>query len=96
MVVVSREEKNCIYQFSVGHIQEVRSQCFQLARQELDMLIFGQLFAHADNSETTSTEWRHTPTRRSQMRCSYYNQGQCICMQMFLCCCCCFHTIGLK
>ena len=84
--------KNCIHQFSVKYIQDIRSQCFQLSRQELDMLLFGQLLANADKTEITCTEWRHSPHVRSRMSCSYRHQGKSICLRTLLF----IHTTGIK
>ena len=86
------ERKNCIHQFSVKYIQDIRSQCFQLSRQELDILLFGQLLANADKTEITCTEWRHSPHVRSRMSCSYRHQGKSICLRTLLF----IHTTGIK
>ena len=86
------EGKNCIQQFSPAHVSDVRLQCLQLTRGELDMLIFGHLLAHADNSETTTAEQRHPPRKCSRMYLSYYHHGKPICMKTFLF----MHTVGIK
>ena len=67
------EGMNCIQQFSPA---DVRLQCLQLTRGELDMLIFGHLLTHADNSKTTTAEQRHPPSKRSRMYLSYYHHGK--------------------
>ena len=84
--------KNCIHQFSQAHVSDVRLQCFQLTHQEQDMMVFGQLLAHADNSEATTAEQRHPSRKRSRMHSFYYHQGKPICLKTFLF----MHTIGMK
>ena len=60
-----------IQQFSPAHLSDVRLQCLQLTRREIDMMIFGYLLAHADNSETTTAEQRQCPRKHSRMYLSY-------------------------
>ena len=83
------EGKNCIEQFSPAHVSDVQ---LQLTHGELDMLNFGHLLAHADNSEKTTAEQRHPPRKRSRMYLSYYHHGKPICMKTFLF----MHTVGIK
>ncbi len=84
--------QNCVQQFSASVVQEFRSQCQQLSRNELDMILIGQLEAFGDNSDNTSTEWRHSPTQRSRIHCSYHHKGKIVCLKMFLF----LHDVGMK
>ena len=82
----------CVRQFTGSIIQESRSQCQQLSRGELDMLLMGQLVAIGNISDITSTAWRHTPTPRTRVHYSYHHQGKIICLKTFLF----LHGIGIK
>lgn len=88
-VIVENLEEITAYINFLLSVQNDRSQCFQLTRKELDMLIF---LLMSDYSETTSTEWRHTPSMWSRIHCSFYHQGKSICIRTFLF----LHTIGIK
>lgn len=72
--------KNCIQQFSVSHIKEVRMHCQELSHGELDLLILGQLLAFMNNSDTVSVESRHSATARVRPYCSYHHQGKLVCL----------------
>ena len=84
--------QNCIRQCARSDIQESRSQCQQLSRGELDMLIMGKLVAFGNTGDNTSIEWRHAPTPRTRIHYSYHHQGKSICLKTFLF----LHSIGIK
>ncbi len=84
--------KDCVLQFSASHVQECRSQCQQISRLELDMLLIGQLLAFGDISSGVSTESRHSPSPRVRIHYSYHHKGKSICLKTFLF----LHGIGIK
>ena len=83
---------DCIQQFFVGHIKEVRMHCQELSHGELDLLILGQLLPFTNNSDTVSIESRHSTTARVRQYCSYHHQGKPVCLRTFLF----LHSIGSK
>ncbi len=84
--------KNCVKQFSVSHIQEIRMQCQELSRSELDLVILGQFLALMNNHDTVSVESHHRATPRVRPYLAYHHQGKPICLQTFLF----LHCIGSK
>ncbi len=84
--------KDCVKQFSISHIQEIRMQCQELSRSELDLVILGQFQALMNNHDTVCVESRHRATLRVRPYISYHHQGKAICLQTFLF----LHCIGSK
>ncbi len=84
--------KSCVKQFSVSHIQEIRLQCQELSRSELDLVILGQLQALMNNHDTVSVESHHKATPRARPYFAYHHQGKQICLKAFLF----LHSIGSK
>ena len=84
--------KNCVRQFSISFIQEVRMQCQELSHSELDLIILGQLQAFMNNSDIVSVESRHKANSRVRQYFAYHHQGKPVSLQMFLF----LHSIGSK
>ena len=66
----------CSSLFSADYFTS-RRLCFkELTRAELDLVIFGQLFAFKNTSTTTSASSRNTPHTRRLSYISYMHQGK--------------------
>ena len=76
--------KNCIRQCARSDIQESRSQCQQLSRGKLDMLIMGKLVAFGNTIDNTYIEWRHAPSPRTRIHYSFHHQRKIVCLKTFL------------
>lgn len=82
--------RQCSLQFTTEHVLEVRSQCLELSRSELDMVLLGQVMASMNVSDTVVTESRHRETTRERPRTSHSHQGKAVCAHMFRF----LHTVG--
>ena len=54
----------CCTLFSKEHYRDLRWQCAELTRDELDIVLIGLIMATLLNDPETSTKYRHTPTQR--------------------------------
>ena len=75
--------RNCTSHFSKDHVLEVRAQCHELTRENLDMALLGQLMACLNISDSVVTECRHAETPRHRSRANYSHQGRQVCTAMF-------------
>ena len=82
--------KSCSQQFSLAHVTEVRASCFELTKDELDMVILGQVMAGMNLSDSVVVESRHRRTDRERPAKTHSHQGKAICTSMFRF----LHTIG--
>ena len=83
--------KQCLHQFSIHHVKAVRSSCFELSHEQLDMLLIGQLLVCMNNSSTTSMNKRKEAAREKSY-CSFTHQGKPVCIRTFTF----LHGIGRK
>ncbi len=65
--------------FVVGHYQDVRDQCAELSRDELDHVLLGQIMANMNITTIVGPKSKHSPTVRKRPRVTYSHQGQSIC-----------------
>lgn len=79
-------------QFSKEHIQSMRAQCLQLSRNELDMVLLGQLIASTNTSDKVVQESRHLEKERERTYSTYNHAGKPVCAKTFLF----LHTVGKK
>ena len=63
----SWNNKPCSFQFSSDYITEVRSYCASLAREELEMVIHGQIMALSNLSEITYNKNPYTTKEINQV-----------------------------
>lgn len=84
--------KSCSMQFNNTHVLDVRLSMRALTRDELDLVVMGQLMAGANISESVSTKSYHRPAMRQKAYTSFFHQGKPICQSMFVF----LHCIGLK
>ena len=75
--------RNCTSHFSKDHVLEVRAQCHELTRENLDMALLGQLMASLNISDSVVTESCHAETPRHRSRANYSHQGRPVCIAMF-------------
>ncbi len=77
------EQRCCSLQFSVKHVEEVRSQCASLSRNELDMVLLGQIMAASNTSNIVVATSGHQMTNRIKAYTRYSHQGLNVCAVMF-------------
>ena len=83
---------NCSSQFSCEYIREMRSSCFSLTRNELDMAILGQLMASSNTSDTVEVSSGHLQKGRERPHTTNYHCGKKVCHKTY----CFLHTVGKK
>ena len=83
--------KPCSSQFSAEYLGDTRSSCFELQKNELDLLILGQLLALSNSCSAVTTD-NGCPTPRERTHIGYCHQGQVICATTFRL----LHGIGEK
>ena len=76
-------QKSCSLQFTLQHVEEIRSQCASLSHAELDMVLLGQLMAASNNSDTVMTVSGHSESTRKKVRTWYSHRGVSVCNTMF-------------
>ena len=79
----------CCRLFSASHYQEVRDQCRELSRSELDLVVMGQLLALTNSGDMTQAK-KHIPKERQRSFTYFKHGGHTICIKTF----CFLHTIG--
>ena len=79
----------CCKLFSVSHCQEVRDQCRELTRSELDLVVMGQLLALTHSGHVTQAK-KHIQKERTRSFTYFKHGGHTICIKTF----CFLHTIG--
>ena len=79
----------CCKLFSVSHYQEVRDQCRELTRSELDLVVMGQLLALTHSGHMTQAK-KHIQKERTRSFTYFKHGGHTICIKTF----CFLHTIG--
>ena len=75
--------KQCSSQFSSGYIQDMRAHCLELSRNELDMVLLGQLIASTNTSNKVAKESRHLEKERERAYTTYYHAGKVVCAKTF-------------
>ena len=84
--------KRCSSHFSLDYIQSMRTQCLKLSRNELDMVLLGQLIASTNTSDNIALESHHRNKERQRAYTTYYHAGKVVCARMFLF----LHAVGKK
>ena len=79
----------CCKLFSLSHCQEVRDQCRELTRSELDLVVMGQLLALTHSGHMTQAK-KHIQKERTRSFTYFKHGGHTICIKTF----CFLHTIG--
>ena len=78
--------RSCSEQFSIDHYLQIRSQCKELTRAELDMALLGQLSAFCFSGEQTvrATSQRHPSEARQHTYTMFWHKGVKVCRKTFL------------
>ena len=76
--------KKCYKFFDTEHYQDIRDQCAELSKDELDLVLLGQIMANINIATVVGPQSKHTPTGRKRPRLSYSHQGRSICKVTFL------------
>lgn len=76
--------QQCSSQFTTEYVLDVRASCLELTRNELDMVLLGQLMASTDLSETVGQKTKHKEAPRQRTAATYHHHlGKTICTPMF-------------
>ena len=74
----------CSNQFTSSYVLSARTACFELSRNELDMVLLGQLMACTNQSEgVMDVAGKHNAAERKRTYTTYLHQGKQICSLMF-------------
>lgn len=84
--------KKCSHQFSLAYIRNMRAQCNDLAHNELDMVLLGQLVAATNTSEKVVVESGHLERKRQKAYSTFYHASKGVREKTFRF----LHTIGNK
>ena len=76
--------KPCHLQFSKDYFQELRDQCATFSKEELDLVILGQIMAHHHGEDTVGERSKHPSAMRQRSRMDFFHQGRRICRATFL------------
>ena len=75
----------CFRLFSKEHYEKVRLECRELERNQLDLVILGQIMGGLnDQQETTAQKYGHGHQERSRASMTFTHRGQRICKETFL------------
>ncbi len=69
----------------------MRDQCSTLTKDELDLVLLGQIMASIHVSNVVGPTHKHAPTPRKRSRAQFYHHGRPICKVTFLM----LHGIGI-
>ena len=75
----------CCKLFSVSHYQEVRDQCRELTRSELDLVVMGQLLALTHSGHMTQAK-KHIQKEHTRSFTYFKHGGHTICIKIFCFC----------
>ena len=81
---LKNEGKAYSTRFSVSYVKERRLSFKCLTKEQLDMLLLGQLIAPTDTDTTTSGKNRNKSGERQKLYTSHFHCGQAICRKMFM------------
>lgn len=76
--------KPCSSLFSQDHYQAIQDQCVSLTRDELDLVILGQIMANIYLEDTVGERTRHAIVQRQRSRMAFFHHGRKICRATFL------------
>lgn len=84
----------CCQRFPVSHYQEYRAQCLEMSKEQLDMVIIGQMEAltYSTNQCIRSITQRHSPQERQRQLVMFLHQHHRVCQKMFHF----LHAVGKK
>ena len=68
-------QHQCSKQFPQHYIRMIRNDMAELSREELDLLIMGELMTSLHDGETTTAS-KHVPKKRSYSHTYFYHKGE--------------------
>ena len=74
----------CYRQFDRVYYGTRRDEANALTKDELDMVVLGQIMACMSVSPVVGPSHKHTPHRRQQVKTTFFHQGKKICRDTFL------------
>ena len=76
--------KECFQQFPLHYFKSTRLAMRDLDRDQLDMVLMGQILAFSNTSKMVVTECRHIPTERKKLYTSdFFHQGKAVCVRLY-------------
>ena len=82
----------CCKSIQKSHYEEYRNICVEMTKQELDMVVMGQIVAFTNRSTKTLHHWHLTDKERERESSTFKHEGTQICLTSFLF----LQTIGMK
>ena len=82
----------CSTYFSAEHYQTLRDACSEMIRDELDLVVLGQIMSFVHNTGVVGPQSKHAPSPRQRHRVEFAHHGRTICKATFLM----LHGIGKK
>ena len=73
----------CSSIFSPQYYQQMRDNCAELLKKDLDNIVKGQIMAFTCMDDMTHSRDRHASKERQRARTAYYHQGHKICWRTF-------------
>ena len=70
---------SCLSQFTKEQIADSRIDCFELTKDELDLVILGQLHASMNSSKTQGPDSKHKLVQRQRSSIVYRHRGKLVC-----------------
>ena len=80
----------CSEEFTLDHVLGMRSKCCELSRNDLDMILLGQLMAGMNLSDNVVSESGHRAVSRQYSLTNFSHGGRRVCGGMFRF----LHTVG--
>jgi hypothetical protein len=74
----------CSGLFDAEYYQAKRDHCLSLTKQELDLVVLGQIMANIHTSSVVGPRYKNAPSPRQRSRVDFYHHGQRICKVTFL------------
>ena len=75
--------KSCLSQFTTEQIIDSRADCMELTREELDLVILGELHASINTSETRGPDSKHKLAQRQRSSVAHTHRGKPVCAIVF-------------
>ena len=72
--------RSCLSQFSQ---EQIRESCTELGRDELDLVILGQLHSSTNTSSSCGPSHKHKATKRQRRSVAYRHKGKAVCPTIF-------------
>lgn len=66
------------------HYEEIRDQCASLTKDEVDLVLLGQIMASIHLGNVVGPSSKHSPSPRERSRVDFYHHGRKLCQSTFL------------